>query len=263
MGLCDDVSVKFLKDAGYNVVRHPNAAIQPLDIVGVQNGTPMHLGPLDLLITNPPGALPAISRDSVAADINGRRSSKLKLGIGANVLGNVIGAMGGNLGLDVSYTNARQVEFSYADVLNDAVLPLEVGNYLRAADVDAGNLVLKQYVMGQGKLYLITKTAKSAKLTVSYERSDGVAASLDVPVLQSVAGGSLSIDASQASQGRITFSGPQRLVFAFQAFQVGVENGALSLSSVKPGGVFLKSAPSPAATPMLLDAEGLLDLGRA
>lgn len=260
MGACKDVSVTFLKSSGYNVVRHPSAAIQPLDLIGVQNKEPMYLGPLNLLITNPPGPLPPVTADVAAADINGKKTSKLKLGIGANILGNIIGAMGGNLGVDVSYTNARQIDFTFADVLNDSVVPLVVGNYLRDAEVDAGNLILKQYVMGNGKLYLITKTAKTDKLTVSYERSDGVAATVNVPVLQNIVGGNVSIDSGSAASGRITFAGSQKLVFAFQAFQVGVANGALSLTSVQAGGVFLAVDEPQGDKPTVLDAEGLMDL---
>jgi hypothetical protein len=261
MGACRDISVTFLKESGYNVVRHPNAALQPLDLVGVQKGEPLYLGPLNLLVTNPPGPLPQITRNTVAAGINGKKSSTLKIGIGVTVLGNIIGAMGGNLGAEVSYTNARQIEFTYSDVLNDAVVSLAVGNYLRAADVDAGNLVLKQYALGNGRLYLVTKTAKSDKISVAYERSSGVAASVDVPVLQGVAGGSIKIDSSQATQGRITFSGAQQLVFGFQAFQVGVADGVLSLTSVKAGQVFLSVDQPGGDKPSVIETDGLLDLG--
>ncbi len=260
MGACRDISVSFLKGSGYNVIRHPSAAIQPLDLIGVQGGEPLYLGPLNLLVTNPPGPLPAITRDTPAADINGKKSSTLKIGIGINILGNIIGAMGGNLGVRTDYTNARQIEFTYEDVLNDSVVPLEVGNYLRDADVDAGNVVLKQYVMGNGRLYLITKTAKSNKIGVSYELKSGVAASVDVPVVKGVAGGSVSVDTTHAAQGRLTFSGPQNLVFAFQAFQVGVTDGVLSLVSVKAGGVFLSLNEPGGETPAPIESDGLLDL---
>jgi len=259
MGLCKDKSVTFLKNSGYNVVRHPNAAIHPLDLIGVQKKSPLYLGPLNLLITNPPVALPTVTKGIKAADINGKASSKLKIGIGANVLGAIVGAMGGEIGVDLSYTNARQIEFSYAGVLNDQVVPLEVGSYLRDSEVDADNLILQQYVMGNGTLYLITKTAKSNKITVTYERSDGVAARLDVPVLQDVAGGNVEVDTSSAASGKITFEGDEDLVFAFQAFQVGVVDGVLSLTSVRPGGVFLAVDDPDGDRPVIFDTHGLLE----
>jgi hypothetical protein len=150
MGWCNDKSLTFLKGQGYNVVRHPNAILQPLDLIGIQNAQSMYLGPLNLLITNAPRGLPAIKRDTLSADINGKKSSKLSISIGINVLGSVIGAMGGNFGANFDYTDAKKIEFQYAGVLNDEVVPLEVGNYLKGGEVDAENLILKQYVLGNG-----------------------------------------------------------------------------------------------------------------
>jgi hypothetical protein len=258
MGLCSDASVTYLKCAGYNVIRHPNAAIKPLDLIGIQNKEPLYLGPLNFLITNPPGALPPITPNIAAADINGKSSSTLKLGIGLNVLGSLIGAMGGNLGVTANYTNARQITFSYAGVLNDTVVPLAVGNYLKSADVDSGNLVLQQYVLGNGNLYLITKTAKSKKFTVQYEISNGVDAAVNVPVLNQMVGGNVTVNASGARSGSVSFEGTQDLVFAFQCFQVGVVDGVLSLTSVQAGGVYLSVDQTGGDKPAVLPSDGLL-----
>jgi len=256
MGLCNDQSVTFLRGLGYNVVRHPNAAVKPLDLIGVQNGESNYLGPLNLLITKPPGALPNLQEDIVSADVNGQKSSKLSVGIGMNVLGAVIGAMGGNLGLNLKFTDAKRVEFQYVGVLNDQVKPLDVGNFLRDGEVDAGNLVLKQYVLGNGKLYLITKTAKSKKFTVSFEKSNGTEATVDVPVIQAAVGGKIDVKAEGQSKHVITFEGNVPLVFGFQNYQVGVKDGDLALISSKAGDTYLSSGGA-----TLLDGDGLLDLG--
>ena len=261
--MCKDISVSFLKDAGYNVVRHPDAVLQPLDLIGVQKGEPRYLGPLNLLIANPPDSLPRILRDTPGADIEGKKSSSLHIGVGVTVLGDLLGAMGSNLGVNLSYTNARRIEFGYSGVLNDSVVPLEVGNYLRDADIDAGNLVLKEYVMGNGKLHLVTKTAKSNTFSVVYERSSGVAASLDVPLLQSIAGGNIKIDSSSAAQGKISFTGSQQIAFAFQSFRVGIDdNGDLSLFVEKPGRLFLSLDQPGGDQPTPIEADGLLTVSR-
>ncbi|HZU27096.1 MAG TPA: hypothetical protein VFA04_16330 [Bryobacteraceae bacterium] len=262
MGICSDQSVTFLKNLGYNVVRHPNAAIKPLDLIGVQNKQPLYLGPLNLLITNPPGPLPAITANIVAADINGQSSSTLKIGVGVTILGNLIGAMGGsNLGASADFTNARQITFAYNDVLNDQAVPLEIGNYLRNADVDGGNKILQQYVLGNGNLYLITKTAKSRKFTVHFERSNGVDASVTVPVLSGVAGGNVSVAASGASSSTVSFTGTQDLIFAFQCFQVGVKDGVLTLVAAPAGATPLAVEEGIRVTPELLPSDGLIELG--
>jgi hypothetical protein len=238
---CTDKSLTYLNGLGYNVVRHPNAAIKPLDLIGVQGGEPRHLGPLHMLLTAPPESQPAVQTDIAAADINGQVSSTLDLGIGISVLGNLIGAMGGgNLGASLSYTNAKQMNFSYTEVFNDTVEPLQVGKYLRDGQVDSRNLILEQYVLGNGQLYVITKTAKTHKFNAKYEISNGLDASVKVPVLQQVAGGDIKVSATSGQTSTVTFEGRQRLIFAFQCFEVGVLDGILALTTqAADGGVYL------------------------
>lgn len=260
MGFCSDKSTSYLKSLGYNVVRHPNAAFQPLDLIGVQKETG-YLGPLNLLITQSPGPLPAIQRNVAAADMNGQMSSKLDFGIGVSILGGLISALGGGtLGASASYTDAQTIEFAYSGVLNDIVVPLEVGNYLKNGSVDAGNKVLAQYVIGNGDLYLVTKTAKSRKFTVSYERKNGTGAKVEVPVIQQMIGGSISVTSDNARKHVITYEGPTELTFAFQCFQVGVEDGMLNLTATRAGGVVAAVAAGNADSPASLASHGLLDV---
>ena len=155
---CKDNSLTYLAGLGYNVIRHPDATFAPLKLLGEQNGEFIVLGSLNQLITASPNPLPAITANQAASDINGQRSSSLKLGVGANILGTLISALGGgNLSASVNYTDATQITFEYQDVVSDSVVPLDAGNYLKDGHVDAENLVLKQYVLGNGKLYLISK----------------------------------------------------------------------------------------------------------
>lgn len=260
MGLCNDKAITFLRDKGYNVVRHPNVGFRPLTLVGRQNGAVSQLGPLNLLITNP-GPLPKVTSDQTGAGISGTASSKVDFKIGVNVLGAIIGAMGGgNLGADLSFTNAEKIEFRYEDVLLDSVVPLEVGNYLRDGDVDDKNLILKEFVLGDGDLFLVTRVVKSKKFTVSFERKNGVGANVNVPALQGVAGGSVSITKSAGADSVVTFDGPVPLAFGFECFQVGVADGILSLHQVRPGGIAASVAGAAEEKGVLLSGPGLLGI---
>jgi hypothetical protein len=51
MGFCRDKSLDLPKDPGYNVVRYPSAGIEPLQLIGRQNGAPSSVGPLNNLVT--------------------------------------------------------------------------------------------------------------------------------------------------------------------------------------------------------------------
>src|SRR5256885_15928672 len=99
MSICNDQSTTFLKKQGYNVVRHPNARIRPLDLIGRQQGESLYLGPLSGLIGNSADGLPNVEENVQSSDISGQTSSKMSIAIGANVLGNPIGAMGRTLGV--------------------------------------------------------------------------------------------------------------------------------------------------------------------
>jgi hypothetical protein len=72
MGIRKDKSTTYLAGLGYNVVRHPSAGFRPLTLLGRQNGAVNRLGPLNLLITNPPDTLPQVTADVLSADVNGQ-----------------------------------------------------------------------------------------------------------------------------------------------------------------------------------------------
>jgi hypothetical protein len=259
VSFCTDQQMTALANLGYNVVRHPSANFRPLLLIGKQSGEFLQLGPLHQLITNPPGPAPEITSEQ-GGGIQGKASSKLDLGIGANILGSIIGAMGGNLGVNVSYTDARRIEFEYADVTVDSVVPLEVGSYLRDGNVDAGNLILQQYVLGYGELFIVTKVAKSKKFSVTYERKNSASAKVDVPALQSLAGANVKVTADSQRSSTVTFDGQMQLGFAFQCLQVGVIDGELSLTSVNAGAVTAATKEDLAAIPPRLAPTGLLDI---
>ncbi|MGB8425384.1 MAG: hypothetical protein WCD88_06350 [Desulfobacterales bacterium] len=260
MGLCKDEATTYLKGLGYNVIRVPQQGIEPLQLIGRQKKMVSVLGPLNLLVTNPPGELPPITRNQAAADINGRTSSRLSLGLGATILGNIIGAMGGNLGVNVDYTDAKGIRFVFQDVLADSLVPLEVGNYLRACEVDAGNLILKEYVLGNGELFLVTKTIKSDTITVTYDRDKEAAVKVDVPALQEIVGGNVSVRSKGGTVNTVTYKGRQKLPFGFQCLEVGVYNGELNLIGLQAGEMFLSLTSDADTISAQLAPNGLLDI---
>jgi hypothetical protein len=231
-----------------------------MDLIGIQSGESLYLGHLNQLIGESAEGLPAIEANIESAEMSGQSSSKLSIAIGANVLGSLIGAMGGTLGVNTSYTDARRIEFTFTDVINDLVVPLAVGDYLREADVDAGNLILQQYVLGYGSLYLITKTAKSRKFLVKYERKNGTIAEIDAKALPQLTGGNVTVDSSHAAEGVVSFAGATPLVFGFQCFRVGVAEGELTLTSVRAGNVALATGNTAAQMPDLLSEDDAVDL---
>jgi len=238
---CSDQSTKFLKDRGYNVVKHPRKGIRLLELLGRQDKSVIRLGRIDQLIASSRSALPEIIENEPGAAINGQSSSTLTLGIGVNILGTIISAMGGNLGVDVSYTNAKKITFHYTDVVTDRARPLDIGDFLRDGEVDAGNLILREYVLGNGELFLITETTKANKFTVNYEIKRGVGAKVDVPVIQQLVGANVSVQSDKESASTVVFEGPDHLTFGFKCLKVEVGDGDLRLMNSRAGDTALEA----------------------
>ncbi len=260
MGICQDNSNQYLRDVGYNVVSLPRDFLPPLSLIGMQGGSTDELGPLNLLLDHPTGVLPGVTSDQTAANINGKSTSSLSLNLGLSILqGLLAGLGGGTLGASAGFTNARTLTFEFNNVVFDSVEPLVVSNYLSGGDVDAKSPLLKQYVTGDGSLYVVTERLKSDQITVSFETSSGVNASVNVPVIANQVGGSVSVKLDGSRTNAVTFKGPQRLTFAFKCFAIGVKNGQITMFSVKAGSVPL-SLSAEEATGALLSSGGLMDV---
>ena len=261
MGICTDRSTTYLRRLGYNVVRHPREGVRPLDLIGKQRDSVTYLGSIDKLITTPPGPLPEIKTDTAAAGISGQSSSKLALSVGLNLLGAVLSAFGASVGATSKYKGAKTIQFIFGEVLSDYAAPLDIGNFLKNGEVDNENPILNQYVMGNGRLHVLTRTIKTNKFTVKAEDSSGAEVALEVPVIKQMLNGRVQVSAESDSSGTVTYEGDKYLTFGFECFEVGVEEGVLTMMSAKAGSVALSGEAAAArAEPVLLDPVGLLDL---
>lgn len=263
MGLCSDKSTDYLKGLGYNVVRVPREGISPLTLVGSQRGASASLGKLENMFVPPAPAVPAVETGLESAEINGKQSSKLDISIGANILGTLIGAMGGNLGVKTEYTTARQISFVYKSVVSDRVDPLLISQFIEAATFNPDGPLIHPYVLGNGRLFVISETIKSSEFTVMYEISNGVEAKVEVPAIEGLVKGNISISSEGANSASITFKGEKKLVFGFRCLELGVVDGRLQLTLAK-GAVPLAAGTEPAQEDFAILTDpgaGLLELG--
>jgi len=253
---CRDKSTTYLKGLGYNVVRHPRQGLTPLGIIGKRGNSSHYLGHVQFLLENPPQAFPEI-QSGHAGNISGQQSDALKLKIGLNILGNIIGAMGGNLGVTASYTDATRIRFTYKDVMVDEIPMLQFGQTVQDAVLDINNPIVAPYLERGSELLLISNIIKSNKIEVDYQRGAGVSASVDVPVIQQAVGGSVSIAAQADAASKITFSGNAQLAFGFQAFAIGVDknDGTITLQPTRSG-----VATSEDLLPRTISDDALIDI---
>lgn len=233
--ICSDPAITYLKDFGYSIVRLPRRDFAPLQILAASGKELDNLGQLSTVMA-PGGKLPAVKADEAAANISGQRTSDLSLGVGLNILGNVIGAMGGGkLGLDVAYKNARSVAFEFVDVLRDSIEIAELDKYLGSVDVDPAAKHLGAMLDGD-EIYVVTATIKSKKFSVAAKAQDSAEVKIDVPTIQQVVGGNVKASASSGSSGTLTFEGKEPLVFGFQAVQLYYDDGHYTAFQPLPPG---------------------------
>lgn len=258
MGICRDKATTYLMRFGYNVVRHPRVNVRPLMLIGRQRRTPELLGSLAQLIKNP-GPLPAITPDQVAAGISGQETSKLDASVGVHVLGNILGAMGGKAAVKGHYGSAKTLQFTFPEVTMDSVDALEVSSFLRKAEVDRDSPLIEQYVLGRGNLYVITAVVRAQKFLVSAEAHSGGGVDVDVPAIQGVVGGDVAVAAATTRAGAVSYEGKERLTFGFKCFEIGVEEGVITMLNARPGSLALALDADEVSTSAILDPDTLLD----
>src|SRR5258705_1097576 len=220
-----DPFVNSLKSFGYNIVRLPKADIQPLLLLSKNGDNLDRLGAVTKLLT--PGdvvAAPRIATDIPAANINGSRTGTMKIGLGLSILGNIIGAMGGNLGVEAQYQQAKSAVFEFQSVLQDQIEIVELDQYLGDADINPANVFVSQ-LLDADKLYVVTATIKSTKFTFETKKSDGTELKVQVPVIQQVVGGNVSVASDSTVASKLTYEGKIPLIFGFQAVQLFFEDG--------------------------------------
>lgn len=259
--VCRDRSTDYLKGLGYNVVRHPRSGITPFGAIGRIGKSVNYLGHMQHLLVQPPESFAAVN-SVPAADVSGGQSDALKLGLGLNILGNIIGAMGGNLGVTTNYTDAEKIQFKFIGVTEDSIPLLVFGNTIRDAIVDLSHPIVAPYVK-DGELLMISSIIKSNKISVDYQKENGVGAKVEVPVIQEVVGGNVEVETSSESSSFITFIGKAQLAFGFKAYRMGLDknDGTITLNPTKPGADFLTGEINESDfDAALLSDDGLLDM---
>jgi hypothetical protein len=234
-----DPVVGMLKNIGYVIVRLPRTNIRPLQVMEKDGSNFIIRGDLSQLFTSST-PLPTVSPEVQAGDVEGKRTGELKIGVGLNILGGIIGAMGGsNLGINTSYNQAKTATFEFHDVKQNNIDVFSLESYLNGADVSTSNPGSAK-LLDADKLFVITSTIKSAKYTFDAKRDGGVGVSVDVPVIQEAVGGKVSVTKASGSDTKVTYTGQQPLVFGLTAVQMIFDHGKFQL---------LKEAnPSDAAT---------------
>ena len=236
---CSDPALKALKDKGYNVVQLPKVDLLPTQLL-VRNGKRLQrLGDLTSVFSPDPQApVPPVSADQGGPNISGTNSADLDVGIGLNILGGLVSALGGStLGLTLGYQRARSVQFEYVDTIENHAQVTAIDAFLAGATINPFARAVAQ-MLEADNVYVITSTLKARKLNVSAKDSSKSSLAVDVPVIQNAIGGNVKLTSGGQGSTVVTFEGLVPLVFGVQAVRLIFENGKYrSMKLVDSGSV--------------------------
>lgn len=241
---CNDQSMRYLKSFGYNVVRLPRADIRPLQIL-MKNGSSLEpLGDLAaLLVAGMHKPLPNVYANVKTASISGQRTSDLSLDVGLDILGNIIGAMGGGrIGLKSQYSNARTIAFEFHDVLTDSVQIVELDQFLTDSGTDPFSTHLKS-LLESDNIYIITSTIKSNELSVEASKRNKTSVDVDVSAIKEILGPNIKVNANADRSSTMSFTGEEDLIFGFKAIKLVYEDGRYASFDTVDGGVVAVAVP--------------------
>lgn len=241
---CKDPTLTALKSIGYNVVQLPRIDMRPTHLLMANGKKLQRLGELTSVFTHDPSdpPPPKMSSDRQGPSIAITKSAAMEAGVGLNILGGLISALGGStLGLNLAYAKAKKVEMEYSGTLENNVEVALLDQFLAGASINQFSRAAKQ-MLEKDKVYVVTSTLKAATLTVSATDSNKNSLGIDVPVLSNAIGGNLKVSSSGEGSSKLTFKGDVPLVFAFQAIQLIFEDGIYTTFKPTGGGSVIAEA---------------------
>jgi hypothetical protein len=258
---CKDPALTALKTIGYNVVQLPRIDLRPGQLLMASGKRLQRLGELGSVFTRDPGdpPPPTMSVDRPGPAIAITKSAAMDAGVGLNILGGLISALGGStLGLNLAYAKAKRIEMEYSGTLENNVEVALLDQFLAGASVNQFSKAAKQ-MLEKDMVYVVTSTLKAATLNVTATDSKKNSIGIDVPVLSNAIGGNLKVASSGEGSTKLTFKGGTPLVFGFQAIQLVFDNGVYTTFKPTGGGsviaesIMSETEGAPALDAMFVD----------
>jgi hypothetical protein len=234
IGLCDgDPVVEYLRSTfGANIVRIPRASLGPPEVVAARQGRATTMGHLgDILAGEPPFILErADIHDELAPPVLAKKTRAAGFDLGLEILGGLLQGFGlSKAGLGAAFSPQSAISFNFHDVRRVYVTPNRLGRLLQGRAVDRANPATAVYFDGQdpARLLLIDSVLTSPGFTVTAQRSNSKSARVDLPTIQQlVSDASAKVQLSSSTSSEVSFTGEERLTFAFTCLEASLDANA-------------------------------------
>lgn len=240
MALCSDPKITYLNKLGFNVVKVPRSDIAPLHVLGRDDGQLDDLGQLSSIWTSSIPEPKATFADAV--NVNGTSTDDLKLSIGLDILGSILGAMGAQAPkLSAGYSKAKKLQFTFVNVQIERVAPLEVGKYLAHGDLDSSSPFAPFFFDHDKEAYVITEVMKSKSVKVTAKDDSGAKINVDLPNIKQIVGVNVGVETASSGSSELTYEGKELLGFGFKAYGIAFAKGVWTIhgQSAKGGMAYL------------------------
>lgn len=225
MGIFRRGTESFLPDKDYLPLAMPTTDLAVLTLMTRDGGTLRRYGPLTDVLAAATDPQASVRHDAVTANAAGSRDRSGKAGLSIGIVNTLLTALGGKVGLDISATGAASVSYSYAGVTADAIAITALDRWLAGADLGQASRRAADLLVGE-RLHVVVGALMATGVDVAFTNSHGGDLSLDVPVVQQVVAGSLTVTASTGSTGHVTFTGTSPLCVAAKVARLKAdENG--------------------------------------
>lgn len=216
--MCRDKALTYLNGFGYNVVRVPQEGLDPLALIGRHGDAVARLGGLHDFVDSLRDE-PVVEVGLRAAALEGKQTGKLSFDAGLSILEGFVSAMGGRLGVSGGLVRSSSLQFSFPEVLIDRATPAAIGEYLVGATL-RHNPLWQPYLSGKGTLTIVTEVIKCRRFTLTLDSSSSGSEAVDLPELQKLVSGKVSVSHGGGSGATLSFAGDTLLTFGFKCFKL-------------------------------------------
>jgi hypothetical protein len=185
----------------------------------------------DILVAAAPFAVdPGDVHEEPAPPVLAQRTRSVSLDLGLDILGGLLQGLGvPKVGLGSAFAPESTISFNFHDVHRVLVEPNRLGRRLQDCTIDRVNPATALYFEERDpwRLLLIDSVLTSPGFTVTASRSRTQSVHVDLPTLQQlVSNVSAKVNVSSAASSEVSFTGDERLSFAFTCLEVTLDTDA-------------------------------------
>ncbi|MEW7292042.1 gasdermin [Aquimarina sp. 2304DJ70-9] len=210
-----------------NPLRIPEARIQPMCMLEIQNHKQKYLGEFKFLVKDGFEHTIAINTAPVA-QVSDVKTKKIDFKIGFDILGNFIKAFGLDPAvIGASVKGSSKMAFSFGNVVRKYIDTLELGHILVSHDIkgDQDNIFIKNITDTKDvQLALITDILTSTDFSLSTYKDNTTQAEINIPLIQDYLGNiDTGLTIEKVSENEVKFKGETPLTYAFTCVEINID----------------------------------------